>query len=201
MGQEHDGNIKRFQSQIEAKNMEIESFNKEAREVDNQIKVLNSKVQGIPLSEREYSELMRERDVAKERFHEAQMKFNRMQSGEEIENRKLGESLDQLDSPSVPQTPKEPKRPVIIGMGALLGLFIGLVTAGAREMKDTSLKNLKDVRAYTKMTILGSIPLLENDLVVRRRRRIAWLGWTVGVLVGIALMAASVTYYYISATK
>ena len=45
------------------------------------------------------------------------------------------------------------------------------------------------------MVVLGSIPLLENDLVVRRRRRITWLGWTVAILVGLAVMAASVIYY------
>jgi len=77
----------------------------------------------------------------------------------------------------------------------LLLVFIGLVMAGAREAKDTSLKNLKDVRAYTKMVVLGSVPLLENDLVVRRRRRITWLGWTVALLVSVAVMAASVIYY------
>lgn len=196
LAQEHDGNIKRYQSQIEAKNLEIETLNREARDVSGQVKSLNDRVQGIPLSEKEYSELIRERDVAKERFQEANIKHNRMQSGEEIETRKLGETLEQLDSPLLPQSPSEPKRPMIIGLGAALGLFFGLVTAGAREMKDTSLKNLKDVRAYTKMTILGSIPLLENDLVVRRRRRIAWLGWTVGIILGIALMAASIVYYY-----
>ena len=64
----------------------------------------------------------------------------------------------------------------------LLGMLLGLVIASAREMKDTSLKNLKDVRAYTQMAILGSIPLLENDFVVRRRRRLAWLGWTTACL-------------------
>lgn len=199
MAQEHDGNIKRYQAQIEAKNLETATLNKEARELSDQIRVLSDRVQGIPLSEREYAELQRDRDVAKEKFQEANIRNNRMQSGEEIESRKLGETLEQLDSPLLPQNPSQPKRPIIIGVGAVIGLFVGLVTAGAREMKDTSLKNLKDVRAYTKMTILGSIPLLENDLVVRRRRRIAWLGWTVGVLAGIVLMAASVIYYY--ATK
>ena len=40
-----------------------------------------------------------------------------------------------------------------------MGFVIGLFLAGAREAKDTSLKNLKDVRAYTQLTILGSVPL------------------------------------------
>ncbi|BDC50970.1 hypothetical protein F183_A32860 [Bryobacterales bacterium F-183] len=196
MAQEHDGNIKRLQSQIAAKQIEADNFSREAKELDQQIAMLTSRVQGIPLSEREYAELIRERDIAKERFQEANLRYDRMRNGEDIETRKLGETLEQLDAALLPQTPSEPKRPVIIGFGAALGLFVGLVVAGAREMKDTSLKNLKDVRAYTKMPILGSIPLLENDLVVRRRRRIAWLGWTVAVIIGVAMMAASVIYYY-----
>jgi len=81
-------------------------------------------------------------------------------------------------------------------MGAGLGLLLGLVIAGAREMKDTSLKNLKDVRAYTQIAILGSVPLLENDFVVRRRRRMAWLAWTTACLLAVVTMAGSVVYYY-----
>ena len=71
-----------------------------------------------------------------------------------------------------------------------------MVLAGAREMKDTSLKNLKDVRAYTQMAILGSVPLLENDFVVRRRRRMAWLGWTAACLIAALMMAGAITYYF-----
>ena len=33
LAQEHDGNIKRFQAAIAAKDLEIDAFNKEAREV------------------------------------------------------------------------------------------------------------------------------------------------------------------------
>jgi hypothetical protein len=87
---------------------------------------------------------------------------------------------------------------MVISIGAGLGLLLGIVIAGAREMKDTSLKNLKDVRAYTQMAILGSVPLLENDFVVRRRRRLAWLGWTTACLAGAVIMSGSVVYYYVT---
>jgi hypothetical protein len=101
-----------------------------------------------------------------------------------------------LDAPSTPQYPTEPKRPIVIGIGAGIGLLLGVVIAAAREMKDSSLKNLKDVRAYTQMAILGSVPLLENDFVVRRRKRMAWLGWTTACLMAVVTMAGSVVYYY-----
>jgi hypothetical protein len=65
-------------------------------------------------------------------------------------------------------------------------------------MRDTSLKNLKDVRAYTQMAILGSVPLLENDFVVKRRRRMTWLGWTTACVAAAVVMSASVVYYYVT---
>ena len=86
------------------------------------------------------------------------------------------------------------------GGAAGLGLALGLVLAGAREMKDTTLKNLKDVRSYTQLMVLGSVPLLENDLVVRRRRRLAWLAWSTACLASIAIMAGSVLFYYSNKT-
>ena len=69
-------------------------------------------------------------------------------------------------------------------MGTAGGLCLGIVLAAAKEMKNTSLKNLKDVRAYTNLPVLSSIPLLENALLVRRKRRLVWLAWSSAVIIG-----------------
>ena len=74
--------------------------------------------------------------------------------------------------------------------------MLGIVIAGAREMKDTSLKNLKDVRAYTNLPVLSSVPLLENALLVRRKRRLFWLAWSSAFIFGTAAMSGSAYYYY-----
>jgi hypothetical protein len=58
------------------------------------------------------------------------------------------------------------------------------------------LKNLKDVKAYTGLPILGSIPLVESDLALQRKRRLAWVYWTTACLAGFILMLGSVYYYY-----
>ena len=65
-----------------------------------------------------------------------------------------------------------------------------------------SLRRAPDKRAYLKwgwLDFLGSIPLLENDLVVMRRRRMSWLAWTTACLFAAVAMAGSIYYYY--ATK
>ncbi len=133
--------------------------------------------------------------MAKQKYEDMDAKMARAQTEQDLDSRKQGETLEILDSASLPAQPTEPKRPMAIAVGAGIGLLLGIVIAGAREMKDTSLKNLKDVRAYTQMSILGSIPLLENDFVVRRRRRLSWLGWTTACLVAAVVVSGSIVYY------
>jgi hypothetical protein len=43
---------------------------------------------------------------------------------------------------------------------------------------------------------MGSVPLLENDIVVRRRRRVLWLAWTTALLIGCGIMSGAMYYYY-----
>jgi polysaccharide chain length determinant protein (PEP-CTERM system associated) len=195
---EMEASVRRLESMIEAKDLEAEQYRKDLSQATDAMKAYQSRMQGTPLSERTYTELVRDRDLAKARFVDLDLKMNKALLAQDMENRKAGENLEPLDPPSLPETPTEPKRPVIIGVGSGIGLLLGMVIAGVREVKDSSLKNLKDVRAYTQLPILGSVPLLENDLVVSRRRRLGWFGWSLACLTGVAVMSGSIIYYYVT---
>jgi succinoglycan biosynthesis transport protein ExoP len=195
-----DTRAKQLQAAIEAKDVELEDYAKQMKRASDGIKNYQARIEQVPIGDQEYTGLLRDRDMAKQRYVQAQEKVDRAQVSQEMENRKQGEMLELLDPASLPSTPTEPKRYVVIPVGAAIGLLLGFVIAGGREMKDTSLKNLKDVRAYTQMAILGSIPLLENDFVVRRRKRLAWLGWTTACLAAVVIMSGSIVYYYVSKT-
>lgn len=194
-----EASIRRLESLIEAKDLEAEDYKKELAQANAQVKVYQARMDETPMSEKEYMEILRDRDSAKMKLADLDTKVNRATLAQQMEDRKAGENLEQLDPPSQPMTPTQPKRHIIVGVGTVVGLLIGIVFAGAREMKDTSLKNLKDVRAYTQLPILGSVPLLENDLVVKRRKRFSWFAWSLACLAGIAVMSGSIVYYY--ATK
>jgi len=195
-----DTAAKQLQAQIEGKNLEVEDYNKQMKRASDAIKNYQARLEQVPVGDKEYTDLLQDQAVAKDRYVQAQEKLDKAEVSQEMENRKQGEMLELLDPPSLPSTPTEPKRYVVIPVGAAIGLLLGVVVAGGREMKDTSLKNLKDVRAYTQMSILGSIPLLENDFVVRRRKRLAWLGWTTACLAAVVIMSGSIVYYYVSKT-
>ncbi len=184
------------QAAIEAKNLEIDAASKSIKRAGDMIKLLTAHIDSVPLGEKEYDDLLRDQAVRKEEYVELQGRLEKAQLSQEMQYRNQGERLEIVDPPSLPLTPSQPNRPLVIAIGSGLGLILGLVVAGAREMKDTALKNLKDVRAYTQMAILGSIPLLENDFVVRRRKRLAWLGWTTACLAAVVIMSGSIVYYF-----
>ncbi len=193
-----DANVRRLQAAVEAKDLEMQTAQKEMKRVAESIRSYQGRIENVPLGEKQYDEVLRDRDLAKEKVIDLTGKLDHAEIAQEMEGRKQGETLELLDPASLPTTPTEPKRPIVIAIGAGIGLLLGLAIAAAREMKDTSLKNLKDVRAYTKVGILGSVPLLENDFVVRRRRRLGWLGWTTACLAAAVVMSGSVVYYYVT---
>jgi len=191
--------MQRIQALIQAKDLEMEDYKKQTVEVEKSIRGYQARLEGVPVGIKEYDQLLRERDLAKKDYEDLDRRLNASAMSTALENRQQGERLEQLDPPSLPQTPAQPKRPLIIAIGAGIGLIVGLCLAAAWEVKDTALKNLKDVRAYTQLQVLGSIPLLENDLAVRRRKRLTWLAWSSAGLVGVIIMSSSVVYYF--ATK
>lgn len=197
---ELESQIAATQSMIEAKRVEIENLQRDYNAATAQSRALQGQISAMPVGEARYDELLRERAMAKEQYEETSKKSNISDDQVRLINRKQSESLELLDAANTPQQPTEPNRYLIVGTGVALGIFIGLFIVAAREMKDTTLKSLKDVRAYTQLTVLGSVPLLENDLVVRRRRRLTWLAWSTACLAGLMIMAGSVVFYFANRT-
>jgi polysaccharide biosynthesis transport protein len=190
-----EAQIQQLQSRIEVSRMEEDSYKKALQEAEKSARAMQATLTTMPSSEKEYEQLRLQSMLARRDFEEIDRMRQRAGAAVELENRKQTEKLEILDQASLPVNPTEPKRWMIILGGAIGGLVLGICFAGAKEMKDSTLKNLKDVRAYTQLTVLGCIPLLENDLVVRRRRRLAWLAWSTALLASIAIMTGSIVYY------
>lgn len=190
-----EAQISQLMARIEATKMEEEIYKKSQADAERTARTLQASLSTMPANEKEYEQIRLQAMLARRDFEEIDRMKNRANAAVELENRKQTEKLEILDPASLPTTPTEPKRWMIILGGALGGLVVGIVLAGAREMKDSTLKNLKDARAYTQLTVLGCIPLLENDLVVRRRRRLAWLAWSTACLASIAIMGGAFFYY------
>jgi polysaccharide biosynthesis transport protein len=185
-----------LQTQMQAKDLEIAEKVRQQGEINKAIANYQARIQSSPISDQKYAALLRDYQVAKDDFDSKAKRREVSQTSQNLEERKAGENLEVLDQASLPEEPAEPNRLEIAGIGTAAGLILGIVLAGAKEMKNTSLKNLKDVRAYTNLPVLSSIPLLENALLVRRKRRLFWLAWSAAIILGTAVISGSMFYYF-----
>ncbi len=192
------GQIEQTKAQIKSNQMQREVMLKEQQANSKQIDGYQARLAATSGIEAAYVELSENQKAASEKYQSLQNKQDLTEQNGELLQRKAGENLDVLDPPSLPTQPAKPNRWLIVGAGAAIGLMLGLALAGVQEAKDSSLKNLKDVRAYTNLPVLSSIPLLENTLLVRRKRRIAYLAWSAAIIVGMLAVSASLYYHYTS---
>ncbi len=194
---ELEADSERTKGLVLAKGVEMEDYRKQNTQLDGTIRNYEARIESTPVGMREYDELIRDRDLAKKDYEDLDRRVNSSALSTALQNRQQGERLEQLDPPSLPQTPVRPKRVWMVSVGTSLGLLVGLCLAGLREMSTVALRSVKDVSAYSQLPILGTIPLFEGPGAVRRRKRSAWLAWSVASLAGAAIMSASVAHYYI----
>ena len=105
-----------------------------------------------------------------------------------LEQRWKGDRFRMLDPASLPEKPVFPKPPLFLGLGAVLGLFVGLGASLVAEYLDPTVKDSEVLQAVQGYPVLASIPHLPDlgrrarprlrgsrgrreDLASRRRRR------------------------------
>ena len=185
-----------LKTEMQNLNVQMDEKLKQIQELNRTITNYQARVEGSPQLEGQYISLTRDLAMAKQSYEDVHRKSELSETAKDLEEHRGGENLEVLDPATDPQAPSEPNRPEWAAMGAGMGLMLGVVLAGGKEMKNTTLKNLKDVRAYTNLPVLSSIPLLENALLVRRKRRLLWLAWTSAITFGSIAMSAAAYYYY-----
>jgi protein tyrosine kinase modulator len=189
-------NIDQTNAQLQNNETQRTNLLKDQDRLNKEIEALRARLTAGMSIAAQYTDLEREYNNAAQQYQETDKKKDLTAQSSDLIQRKATETLDVLDPPSLPTNPVKPKRWIIVGSGIGISFLLGIALAGVQEARDTSLKNLKDVRAYTNLPVLSSIPLLENTLLVKRKRRITYLLWSAAVIVGIIAVSAAVFYYY-----
>jgi uncharacterized protein involved in exopolysaccharide biosynthesis len=192
--------VEGIETQIKAATMEDQTINRQLQAVNGSLRNYQARIESTPSGEKDYADLIRDSNLARQKYDNLEVNLNKSRMSMDLERRKEGETLELLESASLPTDPTKPQRALIVPIGLFGGLLLGAILVGLREVRDTSLKNLKDARLYTQLSILGSVPLLENDVVVQRRKQVMWVGWATATIVGLAVVAGSVAHYYINRT-
>jgi G-rich domain on putative tyrosine kinase len=183
----------RLKEAISEVQTELKVLKTEEGRLRESIATYQARVENVPRREQEYKELSRDYDSTRELYGSLLKRYEEAQLAESMEQRQKGEQFRVLD-PAVPNLqPAAPNRVrlVIMALMASLGLAVGAVLLA--EHVDTTFHEVDDLRAFSNVPVLVSIPRIVTRTDLRRRWwRMRLTAMT--VLVGLALIVG-VSYF------
>jgi polysaccharide chain length determinant protein (PEP-CTERM system associated) len=159
------------------------------------IATYQARVDNVPRREQEFKELSRDYDSTRELYGSLLKRYEEAQLAESMEQRQKGEQFRVLD-PAVPSLqPASPNRLrlFIMTLVASLGLAVGVVLLA--EHVDSSFHGIDELRAFSNIPVLVSIPRIVTQTDLRRRwwrMRLAAAAVLVGLvtIVGVSYFVA-----------
>src|SRR3989454_11696908 len=151
------------------------------------------RVDHSPRLEQEYQELFGDYKTMKEHYSALLQRYQDALVAASVEHGEKGDQIRLLDVaiPSTRPAAPNPLRLIFIGLILSIGLAGGAVWL--IEHRDTSFHTLNELRAFTKVPVLASIPPIATKTNTSRQRRQFWLG-TAAALMGLAILVGTTHY-------
>jgi polysaccharide chain length determinant protein (PEP-CTERM system associated) len=158
--------LQQFRVKLRQDELNIADLTKRQAQIQNQIGVLQGRIQASPAVEQQFKEMTRNYQSALEFYNELLKKLDNSAMATDLQHQQEGEQFRVLDPPSLPDKPSFPKKPYFLGggLGAGLALAVGILALIA--ISDTSIYTERDVEYCLKLPVLGLIPNLEVDTSV-----------------------------------
>lgn len=159
------------------------------------IAAYQSRVEIAPEREQELQQLSRDYRATREIYEAALKRYHDAQAAVDVARHRAGQEFQILEQAVPAREPIAPNRPKLIVISIVLALAAAGAAVMLAEQLDTSFHGLNDVRAFTKLPVLASIPLITTRADVQRRTwrtRLAASAGVVGLILigGLAFIVA-----------
>lgn len=165
--------LQQLKAQLRAVQESISVTKKGQDGITAQIRGYESRIEASPQVEEEYKQVTRDHDTAMEFYNSLLKKMNESSMATALELRQQGEQFIVMDAPNLPDAPTFPNRYIFAGGGFAGGLFLGLLLAAILEYRDTTLRNERDIWAFTKLPTLAVVSHI-NDLPQHEKPKSRW---------------------------
>jgi len=153
--------LQALRSQLRAYSQDIAEKTKAQERIQAQINLYQDRVQSSPAVEQQYKELTRGYQTALDFYNGLLREGDQFEMATDLQRQQQGEQFHVLDAANLPNKPKFPNRPLLGAAGAMAGFSLGLAIAWLFEIRDTSLRNERDVESLLRLPVLAAIPIIE----------------------------------------
>jgi polysaccharide chain length determinant protein (PEP-CTERM system associated) len=176
---------------MESLDAEMTKLRQAEGEVRQTIASFERRLESSPQRQQEYQIITRDYNAAKDLYDSLLRRYDEAQLTESMETDRAGERFRVLEPALPPEGPAAPNRIRLLLMGLLLACAGAAAAVVAREQFDTAFHTVDDVRAFTTVPVLVSIPPI-GPVPAGRRMKLALA--TVSTLAAVALVAAAAAY-------
>lgn len=154
--------LQQLRAQLHSAQQAMIDGKQEQARIEGQVRTYEGRIQSTPQVDQQYKQLTRDHQVALDFYNSLLTKMNESSMATALEQRQQGEQFHVMDAANLPDEPIFPNRKMFAAGGFAGGLFLGLMLAGLFEYQDTSLRNERDVWAFTKLSTLAVISYIEE---------------------------------------
>jgi uncharacterized protein involved in exopolysaccharide biosynthesis len=154
--------LQKLKFQLRAAQQSMVSAKQQQARIEQQIRIYEARIESSPMVEEEYKQITRDHDTALQFYNSLLTKMNESSMATALEHRQQGEQFRVMDAPNLPDEPLFPKPRIFAGGGLAAGLGLGLLLAGLLEYRDNSLRNERDIWAFTKLPTLALISHIDG---------------------------------------
>lgn len=172
-------------------NAELARLRAEEQRIQGDMNAMLSRFDSAPAVQNQFAVLQRDYEGAKEAYDQALRRYEEARQNEAVETSGQAERFTILEAAIPSEGPSAPNRPRLLIMGLLLALAAAAGVVVAAEQFDTSFHSIDEVREFTAVPVLASIP--EMGRTPRRGYARLALG-TVSAIAAIALVGTLSAY-------
>ena len=160
-GQAEPAPIQSLRAQIHQYDQVIQDRTNQQEEIHRRIRLYQARVEASPTIEQEYKALTRDYQSALEFYNTLLKQRDLAAMATDLERQKQSEQLRVLDPASYPDRPSFPDRTQFSLGGLAGGLALGVGLTLLLEMRDTSVRNDRDIESLLHLPVLAVVPTLK----------------------------------------
>src|SRR6267378_2333091 len=152
--------MQQLRAKLRQDELNIAELTRRQSQIQNQIGVLQARVQASPVVEQQLKEMTRSYQSALEFYNELLKKSNNSEMAKDLQHQQEGEQFRVLDPPSLPDKPSFPRKSIFLGGGLAAGFAMGVGILGLIAISDKAIYTEREVELCLRVPVLGLIPNL-----------------------------------------
>jgi polysaccharide chain length determinant protein (PEP-CTERM system associated) len=153
--------VQQLRAKLHQDESNIADLTKRQSQIQDQIHILQERLQASPVVEQQFKEITRNYQTALDLYNDLLKKREQSAMASDLEREQQSEQFRVLDAPSLPEKPSFPNKKYLAGGGAGAGMALAFGLMYLILVTDKAMYTQRDVEVGLRLPVLASVPILQ----------------------------------------